>query len=105
MRTGLVGLQGTTQHVPFSQALLLNQGQCLPPTPRGYLIKSGNILNYINWCGGRGAVISSGWRPEIQLTIQQCTGQTPTAIIRSKTSVVSRLKNPDLKQAMNSLAS
>lgn len=74
------------------------------PLPRGHLIMSGNILDIVRWLGGI-SIASSRWKPEVP-TILQRTGQASTTKkyqVQNVSSVKS--ENPDLEQAMNSLAS
>lgn len=65
---------------------------------------SGDILVLVT--GGEGLerllLATSGERPEMLLTIQQCTEQPRMAVIPPKMSVVPRWRNPELDRPLNS---
>lgn len=64
---------------------------------------SGDILVFIT--GGEGLerllLATSGERPEMLLTIQQCTEQPRMAVTQPKMSVVPRWRNPELDRPLN----
>lgn len=77
----------------MSATMVLNQGHfCVPQ----------DIWQYPEIClvvtsGGRRKTVTSRWRPQMLLSILQCTGHPSTTnIIRSKMTIVLRLRNSRL---------
>lgn len=77
--------------------MVLSQGQCVPPTPKGYLLMSGDICGCCDWGGGRAPGIK--WHQNLEA---KDAAQHPTVHRmlpkqnQPQMSTVRRLGNPGL---------